>query len=349
MSVRCFAALVAAAVVMVAPIEAAGQAAGPASDSWTVPRTADGQPDLQGVWASDSATPLERPEQLADKAFFTDEELATLQARYAVLFDGQTDAAFGDSIFRAVLDDRDDYKSGDGVTEKNPEGTGNYNQFWLIDRWFDNRTSLIADPADGRIPPLTAEGQERREARAAATRPRNEPPSGHEELGGMRCLGGGVPMTGRGYNSNYQIVQSPGHVAILMEMMHDARVIPLDGRPHLPTTVRSALGDSRGHWEGDTLVVETTNLKAGGRTGSSNDLHLVERFTRVDRDTLEYEYTMNDPQTWTRPWTARMYMRPAPGTGVLYEFACHEGNYAVPNTLRGARTQEKASEYAAKE
>ena len=146
----------------------------------------------------------------------------------------------------------------------------------------------------------------------------------------MRCLGGGVPMTGRGYNSNYQIVQSPGHVAILMEMMHDTRVIPLDGRPHLPTTVRSALGDSRGRWEGDTLVVETTNLKAGGRTGSSNDLHLVERFTRVNRDTLEYEYTMNDPSTWTRPWTARMYMRPAPGTGVLYEFACHEGNYAVP-------------------
>ena len=122
MSVRCFAALVAAAIVMVAPIEAAGQAAGPASDGWTVTRTADGQPDLQGVWASDSATPLERPEELADKAFFTDEELATLQARYAVLFDGQTDAAFGDSIFRAVLDDRDDYKSGDGVHRREPGG-----------------------------------------------------------------------------------------------------------------------------------------------------------------------------------------------------------------------------------
>jgi hypothetical protein len=307
-----------------------------------MPRTADGQPDLQGVWASDSATPLERPEELADKAFLTDEELSTLQARAAVLFNGETDAAFGESVFRAVLADATDFRSRDTQT-------GNYNQFWLIDRWFDNRTSLIVNPADGRIPPLTPDGQARRQARAEARRPRNVPPSGPEDLGGMRCLGGGVPMTGRGYNSNYQIVQSPGYVAILMEMMHETRIIPLDGRPHLPTTVRSALGDSRGHWEGDTLVVETTNLKARGRNGSSSNLQLVERFTRVDRDTLQYEYTMNDPTTWTRPWTARIFMRPAPGTGVIYEFACHEGNYAIPNTLRGARAQEKAAEHAAKE
>ena len=344
MSDRCCVAWVAAAaLVLVAPVEAAGQASVPTSDGWTVPRTADGQPDLQGVWASDSATPLERPEEFADEAFLTDEELATLQARAAVLFNGETDAAFGDSVFRAVLEDAKDFSSRDA-------GTGNYNQFWLIDRWFDNRTSLIVDPADGRLPPLTAEGQARRQARAEARRPRNAPPSGPEDLGGMRCLGGGVPMTGRGYNSNYQIVQSPGHVAILMEMMHETRIIPLDGRPHLPTTVRSALGDSRGHWEGDTLVVETTNLKAGGRrNGSSSNLQLVERFTRVDRDTLQYEYTMHDPTTWTRPWTARIFMRPAPGTGVIYEFACHEGNYAIPNTLRGARAQEKAAEHAAKE
>ena len=343
MSDRCFTALVVAvaAIVLVAPVEAAGQAAVPTSDPWTVPRTADGQPDLQGVWASDSATPLERPEELADTPFLTDEELATLQARAAVLFNGETDAAFGDSVFRAVLEGATDFSSRDTQT-------GNYNQFWLIDRWFDNRTSLIVDPADGRIPPLTHEGQERRQARTEARRASNEPPSGPEDLGGMRCLGGGVPMTGRGYNSNYQIVQSPGHVAILMEMMHDTRIIPLDGRPHRPTTVRSALGDSRGHWEGDTLVVETTNLKARGRNGSSSNLHLVERFTRVDRDTLQYEYTMNDPTTWTRPWTARVFMRPAPGTGVIYEFACHEGNYAIPNTLRGARAQEKAAEDAAK-
>ena len=349
MSDRCFAALVAAAIVLVAPVEAAAQASVPTPDDWTVPRTVDGRPDLQGVWASDSATPLERPEELADKATLTEEEVATLQARAAELFNGETDAAFGDSIFRAVLADRDDYKSGDGVTEENPEGTGNYNQFWLIDRWFDNRTSLIVDPANGRIPPLTPEGEAQRQARAEARRGRNEPPRGHEDLGGMRCLGGRVPMTGRGYNSNYQIVQTPGYVAILMEMQHDTRIIPLDGRPHRSPDVRGNLGDSRGHWEGDTLVVETTNLKQGGRNGSSNSLQLVERFTRVDRDTLQYEYTMNDPTTWTRPWTARVFMRPAPGTGVIYEFACHEGNYAVPNTLLGARAQEKAAEDAAKE
>ena len=343
MSGRGFAALAAAAIMLVAPVEAAGQAAALTSDGWSVPRTADGQPDLQGVWASDSATPLERPKELADKPTLTEEEVAALQARAAELFNGETDAAFGDSIFRAVLADRDDYKSGDGVTAENPEGTGNYNQFWLIDRWFDNRTSLIVDPADGRIPSLTPEGQERRQARAEGRRARNEPPSGHEDLGSMRCLGGGVPMTGRGYNSNYQIVQTPGYVAILMEMMHETRIIPLDGSPHLSPDIRGNLGDSRGRWEGDTLVVETTNLKVGGRNGSSGDLHLVERFTRVDRDTLQYEYTMDDPTTWTRPWTARVFMRPAPGTGLIYEFACHEGNYAIPNTLLGARAQEKAA------
>ena len=197
-----------------------------------MPRTAAGQPDLQGVWASDSATPLERPEQLADKAFLTDEEVATLQARAAELFNGETDAAFGESVFRAVLEDAKDFSSRD-------RQTGNYNQFWLIDRWFDDRTSLIVDPADGRIPPLTPEAQARREAQAEARRARSGPPRGHEDLGGMRCLGGGVPMTGRRYNSNYQIVQSAGQEVILMEMMHDTRIIPLDGRPHLPTTVRS--------------------------------------------------------------------------------------------------------------
>ena len=154
-------------------------------------------------------------------------------------------------------------------------------------------------------------------------------------------MGGGVPMTGRGYNSNYQIVQADGHVAILMEMMHDTRIIPLDGRPHRSSDIRGNLGDSRGHWEGDTLIVETTNLKAG-RRGSSSHLRLTERFTRVADDILQYEYTMDDATTWEKPWTARVFMRSAPGTGTVYEFACHEGNYSVSNTLRGARALELA-------
>ena len=330
MTNRVFAALV-AAVVMMAPVVAAGQA--PAG--WTAPQTPDGQPDLQGVWASDSATPLERPAPLAGREYLIDEEVALLRQKAAELFNGETDAAFGDSVYQAVLNEAKDFESTDT--------TGNYNQFWLIDRWFENRTSLIVDPPDGRIPPLTAEAQARRETAPAR---RNgacgaELPRGHEDLGGMRCLGRGVPMTGRGYNSNYQIVQTEGHVVILMEMMHDTRIIPLDGRPRLSSDIRSALGDSRGHWEGDTLIVETTNLKAG-RRGASSHLRLTERFTRVADDILQYEYTMDDATTWEQPWTARVFMRSAPGTGAVYEFACHEGNYSLANTLRGARALELA-------
>ena len=325
---------------LLVPVVAIAQSVSSATDSWTAPRTADGQPDLQGVWASDSATPLERPEELADKPLLTDEEVATLQERAAALFDGETDAAFGESVYRAALADQTDFQSGDGVTQETPKGTGNYNQFWLIDRWFDNRTALIEDPPDGRMPSLTPEGERRQDARAAVTRPRF--PTGPEDLGaGLRCTGGRVPLTGRGYNSNYQIVQTPSHVAILMEMMHETRIIPIDGSPHLPSDIRKDLGDSRGHWDGDTLVVETTNLKRNVNfSGASNNLRLVERFTRVADDTLQYEFTMDDPTTWTRPWTAKLFMRPAPGTGQIYEFACHEGNYAIANTLRGARLQE---------
>ena len=218
------------------------------------------------------------------------------------------------------------------------EATGGTGAGWLELGGGLDRESLIVDPPDGRLPARTPEAEQRAEARRAVERPPF--PRGPEDLGGgLRCGGGRVPMTGRGYNSNYQIVQSAGHVAILMEMMHDIRIIPLDDRPHLTSAIRTALGDARGHWEGDTLVVETTNLKRGSG-GATRELRLVERFTRVAQDTLQYEYTMHDPTTWTQPWTARIFMRPAPGTGVIYEFACHEGNYALEHTLRGARLQE---------
>ena len=332
-----------AVALLAGPGGAAGQEAPGGTAPWTAPRTVDGQPDLQGVWASDSATPLERPVELADRATLTDEEVATLRARAERLFGADAgDAAFGESVFRAALTDAQEHRSGDGVTSETPQGTGNYNHFWLIDRWFDDRTSLIVDPPDGRLPPLTEAAEARRQA--TADRPRPSFATGPEDLGaGLRCDGGRVPMTGRGYNSNYQIVQTPGHVAILMEMMHETRIIPLDGRPHLSPALRVDLGDARGRWEAETLVVETTNLRrANNFSGASSDLRLVERFTRVGPDTLQYEFTMHDPTTWTRPWTARILMRPSPGTGVIYEFACHEGNYAIANTLRGARLQEAA-------
>jgi hypothetical protein len=340
MSTRGIAVLLACVLMGLVSVAAAGQT----PEGWTMPRTADGYPDLQGIWASDSATPLERPEQLSDRAALTDEEVSTLQARAAELFDGETDAAFGESIFRAALEDRQDFASGDGVTEENPEGTGNYNQFWLIDRWFDNRTSLIVDPPSGRLPTLTEEAESRR-AQNRAARTDVTMPSFDAELArlgsGLRCRGGRVPMTGRGYNSNYQIFQTADYLAIQMEMMHDTRLIPIAGQVPHPATPRGDLGQSRGYWDGDTLVVETDGLNRGS-SGSTADLRLTERFTRVGPETLEYEYTMSDPSTWTRPWTARLYMRPAPGTGVIYEFACHEGNYAIEHALRGARQQDAA-------
>ena len=237
MSTRGIAVLLACVLMGLVSVAAAGQT----PEGWTMPRTADGYPDLQGIWASDSATPLERPEQLSDRAALTDEEVSTLQARAAELFDGETDAAFGESIFRAALEDRQDFASGDGVTEENPEGTGNYNQFWLIDRWFDNRTSLIVDPPSGRLPTLTEEAESRR-AQNRAARTDVTMPSFDAELArlgsGLRCRGGRVPMTGRGYNSNYQIFQTADYLAIQMEMMHDTRLIPIAGQiPHPATPV----------------------------------------------------------------------------------------------------------------
>ena len=288
-------------------------------DAQDMPRTTWGDPDLNGVWDFRTLTPFERPEELAEQEFFTQEEAAAFEANRL-----------------AELAARDDQEPADIV--------GNYNQFWLIDRWFDNRTSLIVDPPSGRLPTLTEEAESRR-AQNRAARTDVTMPSFDAELArlgsGLRCRGGRVPMTGRGYNSNYQIFQTADYLAIQMEMMHDTRLIPIAGQTPHPATPRGDLGQSGGYWDGDTLVVETDGLNRGS-SGSTADLRLTERFTRVGPETLEYEYTMSDPSTWTRPWTARLYMRPAPGTGVIYEFACHEGNYGMTNLLNGARVQEQA-------
>jgi hypothetical protein len=308
--------------------------------AWTPPRTSDGQPDLQGVWANNNATPLERPKQLAGRPYLTEQEVAALKKKSHELFDdGNSDAAFGDSVFTSVLanvkGEKDGFKSVDG-------GTGDYSSVWLVERNFDNRTSLISDPVDGRLPALTPEGQ-KRQAAVAAVRARR--PEGPEDRSlSERCITFGAPRLGAGYNSYYQIVQSPDSVVIEMETIHDARIVPLDGRPHLPSTVRTWLGDSRGHWEGDTLVVDTTNYKAGVFMNASEKLHVVERFTRTGPDVLKYEVTVDDPETWTKPWTAMIPLTHS--RDFIWEYACHEGNYGMTGILGGARAEEKAERQA---
>jgi len=272
----------------------------------------------------------------------TDEELAGLKRTAAELFgEDAGDAAFG-NIFVGALTKKK-YEASDGV--------GNYNQFWLVERNFDNRTSLITDPPDGKIPALTPEAQQRDAARAEYRR--LHPADGPEDIPlSQRCLARGLPLISAGYNSYYQIVQTPDYVVLHLEMMHDARIIPLDGRPHINQTVRQWLGDSRGHWEGDTLVVETTNFndKPDGtvqiRASTDTNLRLIERFTRVSANTINYEVTVSDPTTFTRPWTFKIPWKQTKDQ--IYEFACHEGNEAMPGTLSGYRAQEKMATEAAK-
>ena len=305
---------------------------GVAQTPWTPPRTPDGQPDLQGVWLSNTATPLERPKQLEGRARLTDEEVAEFKRRAVRLFrTGNSDFAVGDGVFQAVLTNPERYT--------NPNATHSAGD--MADLEFDNRTSLILDPSDGRIPPLTTEGRNRQVAvNAAFQRPAVAADVGNA----LRCVSWGVPRLGGRYGagdmSYYQIFQSPGFVVLYMEAGHEARVIPLDGRPHLRSGLRQWSGDSRGRWDGNTLVVETTNFSEKSYfMGATENLKVVERFTRTSPDTITYEMTLTDPTTWTRPWTAMMPLRQRQET--LYEFACHEGNYHIMSgMLLGAQKQQ---------
>ena len=329
-------ALAAAAVMATASVVAAGQA----PDGWTAPRTADGRPDLSGVWASDSATPLERPEALGDRAFLTDEEVAALAAHATEYSAVGGDAVFGETPFRRGLAALAEPAEDGQAARPARRSTGSYNQFWMSGRWFENRTSLIVDPPNGRRPARTPEAEERDRQRRAARNAPAGPLTLAEEVAridpAIRCRGGGALLSGRGYNSTYQIFQSTDYVGIQIEMHHDTRLIPIGDAAPGQVGPPTAMGSSRGRWEGDTLVVETTNLSRGVG-GSTSDVRITERFTRAGPELLQYEYTLDDPSTWTRPWTARVFMRPSPGTGVLYEFACHEGNYAIEHALRNER------------
>jgi len=287
--------------------------------TWTPPKTADGVPDISGVFTNSVVTPLERPRDLGAKEFFTaDEAEAYAKKQLAVK------EATGPGTYNDVHYDMAQF----GLEKKQNKVAASI------------RTSMIVGP-EGRVPPLLPEAQKRQAAKAAINR-------GHEfdgpENRGLaeRCIlwgAEGPPMMPNGYNSNLQVVQGEGYVAIMQEMIHDVRIIPTDGRPHVDSSIRLLFGDSRGHWEGNTLVVDTTNFT--DRTAfrnSSENLHVVERFTRTDPDTVTYQFTVDDPTTWATPWTAEIPMTKIDGP--IFEYACHEGNYGMPNNLSGARADE---------
>ena len=311
------------------PISAAAQGNG-----WTAPRTSEGQPSLEGVWGNNNATPLERPEAWAGKERLTDEELSQVMAAAAEATDPGQDALFGDQLILAAIE-RTQGKSYDPTT-------GNYNQFWIADRVFNtNRTSLVIDPPDGRIPDTTPEAKAAASARAE-TRREHPADSYTDRPLPERCVSFGAPMIGAGYNSYVRIMQGKDHVVIYQEMIHDARVIPIGDRPHVPESIRQLHGDSRGHWDGDTLVIETTNYSGeGGLRGGSSDRTVTERLTRVSDDILDYEVTFDDSTTWVRPWTVSIPLKHTEDD--VFEYACHEGNIGMEGILSGHRAEERTT------
>jgi len=291
------------------------------------PRTPWGDPDIQGIWDFRTITPLERPKALGDKQVLSADEAEEFQAETLAVRNK-------------------DRRTQDGLSTQ-ADVANAYNQFWwdygnqLTE---DKRTSLVVSPADGRIPAPTPKAKERY---AGIRSRRARPAHGPEDRGAFeRCILGfnaGPPYTPSAYNNNVHILQTPDHVVLLIEMVHDARIVPIDARPPLPGEIRQWRGDARGHWDGDTLVVESRNFsdKTSFR-GTGKNLHLIERFTRVAPDRVVYEYTINDPEMFTEPWTVAIPMKW--NEQPMYEYACHEGNYAMESMLAGARAQEAAEE-----
>jgi hypothetical protein len=312
-------------------VPAAAKVATPTAKAKPPLRTPDGQPDLQGVWSTASVVPLERPKDLGAKEFFTKEEAEAYEKKTLAQHEVATPGTYGDVH----------YSMAQFGLEKGQAQVAS-----------TIRTSLIVGP-EGRVPPMLPAAQQRNAARAAANKGHEFDGPEHRALG-EQCImwpNEGPPIQPAGYNSNLQIVQGPGYVAILQEMIHDVRIIPIDGptggSPHLASNIRQWFGDSRGHWEGETLVVDTTNFT--DRTafrGSSENLHVVERFTRQADDRILYQFTVDDPSTWEKSWSAELPMTKIDGP--IFEYACHEGNYGMRNNLSGARAEEKAAQAAGK-
>jgi len=319
---------------------AAGQAAAtppsPSSTSYVPPRTPDGQPDLEGMWTNATIVPLQRPNEYAGKPMLTEQEAAERLKR--TMYEWDRDRRDGGSA-------QDLSRAYGGV-------------WWDAEAQLapDRRTALIVDPADGRLPSVTPEAQARIAANQARTRRLAETAADRTYI--ERCLwwmAVGPPMLPSFANnspfntlvSNYRIIQTPDHFVIVHEILHETRIIPLDGRRHLGSPIRSWMGDSRGRWEGNTLVVETTNfIDRAQFRGAGQNMHLVERFTRTGPDSLSYEFTVTDPTTFTRPWTARVPL--IPSKGPIFEWACHEHNYGLANILSAARAEERATAEASR-
>ena len=376
------AALTLVAVAALLPGVIAGQTQTGTTNDWTPPRTPWGDPDLQGIWNNTVSTPLERPSRFTGKAVLTDEELADYTAERQGSRDNRDDrdAAPGTTTGR-----------GAGTSQASSSGSSTtdvaraYGALWFpVPEAPISRTSLILEPADGKIPALTPQAIARAEARARAKGATGSTASpfgraegvvdgtegGVDGRGGRadhpedrdlddRCIMTALPRMPGGYNNHFQIVQSPGYAVIEIEMQHHVRVIPLDERPHLDGAVRQWMGDSRGRWEGNTLVVETTNFNdKGDFKGSGQNLHLVERFTPVGPDTIDYEVRLDDATAWARPWTIQFPLRRLDAlvgevdqvsVPQMFEYACHEGNYGLVGILAGARALESAALQAAKE
>ena len=306
--------------LMVLSVSALGQS------GKAIPRLADGKPDMQGYWTNQTFTPLERPAQYKGKEYFTAEEAAAFAER--------------------ALEDVKDVPRGEQV--KSDADIHYDDGIWLLEGYKKGamlRTSIITDPADGRIPPLTAEGQKRAQARAEARKLVGPFDSAQARGLSERCIywaHEGPPILPTGYNSNLMIVQAPGVFVTETEMMPVARAVPLDGRPKLASAIRGYRGDSRGRWDGDTMVIETTNYseKTAWR-GASENMKVVERLTMTSPTTIRYQFTVEDATTWTRPWSGEYEMTRIEGP--LFEYACHEGNYGLPSILMGARRAEEAA------
>ena len=297
---------------------------------YEIPRTVDGHPDLQGVWENNTITPVERPDVFGDKEFLTDEDIDFLRAGLNTIESSGEDALFGEGVIPAIFE---------GEINSYDPSTGNYDSQWMAPRTIHRRTSQIIDPPNGKFPPRTEEAIAA--ARDLAEHRRLHPADTWEDRPlGERCLSFGAPRLSAGYNSYWQIVQSKNTVAIIQEMAHDVRIIPLVEKPHVDESVKLWHGDSRGWWEGDTLVVETTNYSEASSTSPRTVEKVnIERLTRIGNSALQYRFTSNDPGNYSAPYTREIVFDKTPDK--IYEYACHEGNYGMEYILSGHRAEER--------